>query len=204
MEPLPISVKNMETKKDLRKRAAVVRDNISALDRKQKSDLIMSQLLNSNLYRNADCVITYVSFRSEVDTISLIGDANKDGKTVFCPKVNGDSMSFFQVKDLSALRAGVFGILEPAGTEPVFSRKNFSDVIVLVPGLSFQPDGSRLGYGGGYYDRFLFENSSLIKVGLCYSEQLKENVIMDEHDMRMDYLVTENGIMDCNPTIGKK
>ena len=187
----------METKKDLRKEAAAVRDGISPLTRKTKSDRIAAILRGSDLYQKADVLITYVSFRSEVDTVPIIEHALVDQKTVFCPKVNGDRITFFKLEDLSDLKTGAYGILEPVGVEEPFIKENYKSPLILVPGLLFAPDGSRLGYGGGFYDRFLFENSSLLKVGLCYSEQIKDEVIMDTHDMRVDHLLTEECLITC-------
>ena len=187
----------METKKDLRKEAKAVRDGLSALTRRTKSEKIASNLKDIDLYQKADVLVCYVSFRSEVDTVSIIENALSDGKIVFCPKVIGDRMAFYKLEDLTELKTGAFGILEPTGKEEPFSKERYPNSMVLVPGLLFAPDGSRLGYGGGFYDRFLFENSSLLKVALCYSEQIREEVIMDPHDMKIDYLLTEEGLIDC-------
>ncbi len=187
----------METKKDLRKEAAAVRDGISPLTRKAKSDRIAAILRDSELYHNADALIVYVTYRSEVDTVPIIEYALADEKSVFCPKVSGERISFFKLTDLIDLKNGYNGILEPLGATELFTKEKYKNPLVLVPGLLFAPDGSRLGYGGGFYDRFLFENSSLLKVGLCYSEQIREAVIMDPHDMRMDHLLTEESLIDC-------
>ncbi len=159
---------------------------------KQSSDSrIAAAFLESDFYRECDELLVYVSFDIEVGTLEIIKTALKE-KTVYCPKcVFGTNiMEFYRIGSFDDLSQGSYGILEPCtGDRPVesFSKKS----LCVVPGLSFDNNGYRLGFGKGYYDRFLssFNGTS---VGICYENCLSESLPADEYDICVDHLITEN------------
>lgn len=157
-----------------------------------KSKQLFEQLSKQEIYQKANEIYSYVSFRSEVDTWDFHRKVLSDGKKLMLPKViSKTEMTFFEVADLNQLEKGYMGILEP-GLSCKKSQISFSNPLMLVPGLAFDPMFYRMGYGGGYYDRYLEKNKGrFITCGICLSLQLIENVPHEIHDFRMDYIVTE-------------
>jgi 5-formyltetrahydrofolate cyclo-ligase len=124
-----------------------------------------------------------------VRTDLLISEAKKLGKTVALPRVEGESISFYQHSDNDHLVKGRFGIMEPL---PQVGIKGID--LLVVPGIAFDRRGYRLGYGKGYYDKFLSKNPT-ISIGLAYSIQIVQIIPHGSHDRRMDLIATENGIV---------
>lgn len=135
----------------------------------------------------------YVSFGSEVDTKGLIEYSLNIGKRVAVPYCNGKNMLFYEIKSLSELSAGKFGIptVDISGKSPLVS---FDKALCIVPGICFDCYGNRIGYGGGYYDRFLSENS-VISLGVCYKKCLCSEIESEEFDIKTDYVLTEIGFV---------
>lgn len=113
------------------------------------------------------------------------------GKKVAFPRVEGSEMEFYEVTSLKDFQEGSFHVMEPVGGEPVAVQ----NALVLVPGLGFDSRGSRIGYGGGYYDRYFSRHPKHIKVGIAYAVQLVGELEVEEHDISMDGIVTEEGIL---------
>lgn len=187
----------METKERLRKQYTQIRNAIPNETRKQKSMVISEKLLSLSEYQNAENVLCYVSYQSEVNTLFLLERFMKDGKKVYCPKVDGKEMHFLRIRSRNDLFPGAFGILEPSVDAEAFSLKETGNTIVICPGLAFSENGGRLGYGGGFFDRFFAVFPSLLKIGLCFSEQIAEDMKMDSHDVRLDMLVSDTGVFSC-------
>lgn len=159
----------------------------------QKDALIFSKLINCPLYKNCNTVFTYVSSEIEVDTLTFIRYALKDGKTVAAPICNTEdcTMQFYIIKSLNDLEEGAYSIREPkAYCEKAFCDEN---TLCVVPGLSFDKKGYRLGFGKGYYDRFLsaFLGKTL---GLCYNECICEELIHNKYDKTVSAVIAENEI----------
>ena len=153
-----------EEKSIFRAAALEKRDSLTAGQRRDYSDRIIKKLTNLSCYREADAVLTYVSFRSEVDTIPLIEQAYADGKAVFAPKVTGKEMEFYRIFSLDDLSAGYRGILEPTGELSFYGRmtdRTSQTILVCMPGAAFDRARHRIGYGGGFYDRYL---SGLLRI----------------------------------------
>lgn len=200
-------------KKDVRKKVLAVRDAIPAADKVQYDASIWKIVMGTEEYREADAVLAYVSYKSEVDTTALIQQALADGKHVFVPKVSGSEMEFWRISSLEDLREGYKGIREPVQSVAFsdwISRHIGSKVLMWMPGVAFDRERHRIGYGGGFYDRYLdrlmkqSEQTTsedqvrtqaggfiLIKVALAYSCQVLERIPYEEHDVRPDMLVTE-------------
>ena len=159
--------------------------------------IITQNILDWDIYRECEALLTYVNFRSEVDTHEIIWDALLQHKKVYCPKVIGDDMLFYKINTLEDLKAGYMGIKEPKeGLEPFDYNDN--NVLMIMPGSVFDKDGNRIGYGKGFYDRFLAEchrkGCVPVTAALGFSLQIVESIPAEEHDYKADYIFTEKVI----------
>ncbi len=187
------------TKEELRRCFITRRDGLSAGQIEKFSTVIADKLYALDEYRTCRNLLIYASMRSEVMTDGIILDALKAGKNVFCPKVTdraGGEMKFVRISDISDLHTGYFGIREPSVPddyeEPLFDEK---DSLVIMPGVAFDRCRNRIGYSGGFYDRFLECHSGLKTVAICFECQISDEEIPGEaHDIRPMKLVTENNI----------
>ncbi len=243
-------------KKRCRAAALSRRDSMTAQQRRDCSDRIIENLTNQSCYQNADAVLTYISFRSEVDTIPLLKQAFSDGKAVFAPKVTGKEMEFYRIFSTDDLAAGYRGILEPAGglsfdvwitdqesqhhgsqqEKPAEAKKwtrmekpaaaemdedetAFTHILICLPGSAFDKTRHRIGYGGGFYDRYLSrlllgsENMDataqpqalakgtkhfrmkVMTAALAYDCQIFEEIPWEAHDMCPARIITESKII---------
>jgi len=189
-------------KSRLRREWLHARDQIPEETRQAASRQIASRLCRSVWYDWAECVLTYLSFRSEVDTRLLIEQVWQDGKKVLAPKVdrNRETMEFYEIHQWEDLATGPWGIPEPCGnTMPYADACCRCRVLLLVPGVAFDRRGFRIGYGGGYYDRFLMQSSlmrskkRLISVGLSFECQMVPEIPVEKHDLPVDGVLTEAG-----------
>ena len=131
----------------------------------------------------------YLSVRSEADTRTFLRWMLAEGLPAAVPKVSGKQMEFLRLLPETPFVPGCFGIPEPAGGMPVQEPG-----LMILPGLAFDRKGRRLGYGGGYYDRYLEGKKDFLKIGLCYSFQILEKIAAEDYDIPADGLVTEEGI----------
>ena len=188
-----------QTKAEVRTRALALRDGIPAEERMSRSEKIVKNLTDHPCYREAQALLTYVSFRSEVDTISLIEQAFSDGKAVFAPRVAGREMDFFRIKGLGDLAEGYHGILEPQSHITEVYEPFAGKAIMCMPGAAFDRAHHRIGYGGGYYDRYLSGLSGPAKDMICtaalaYDCQILQEIPWDSHDICPGWIVTETEI----------
>ena len=137
----------------------------------------------SDAYKNAKTIYGYLPYNQEVRTVPMLEQALKDGKKVAVPKVYGDEMKFLYLDDLSKVSKGYAGIPEPIADEPVADDKT---ALVLMPGLAFDPEGHRIGYGGGFYDKFLAAEPNHPTLALCYEFQMLPALDTEEHDIPVD------------------
>lgn len=184
----------------MRARALALRDEIPADERLRFSEKIVKNLTDHTCYRETQALLTYVSFRSEVDTISLIKRAFADGKAVFVPRVAGRDMDFFRIKALSDLEEGYHGILEPRNHIKEVYDPFVKKAIMCMPGAAFDRAHHRIGYGGGYYDRYLSGLSGQAKDMICtaalaYDCQILQEIPWDSHDICPEWIVTETEIL---------
>ncbi len=158
-----------------------------------RSDRIVVRLTGQEVYRRAGCVASYVSISNEVDTHSLIDLALDSGKRVAVPVVEPNrALIHREIRGLAELSPSGSGLLEPSGEDGAVVPPDAFDV-VLVPGLAFDRAGNRVGYGAGYYDRFL-AMAPAVKIGLAYDFQLFDRLPAGPRDIPMDVVVTESGI----------
>ncbi|MBQ6584181.1 MAG: 5-formyltetrahydrofolate cyclo-ligase [Alistipes sp.] len=174
-----------KSKSDIRRAAKSAVKALSAQQKADKSTLILSRIASSESIKSAKTVALYASLSDEVQSFELI-ELLSQTKRVVLPRVAGDDMDFYPYTP-SSLKVGAFGIEEPQGSEPISPDE--IDVIV-VPGVAFTTDGKRCGRGKGYYDKYLSRSGfRAIKIGVCYTEQLAEDIPNEPHDIVMDYMI---------------
>ena len=139
--------------------------------------------LASELYRNAKTIYGYLPYNQEVQTVPMLEQALADGKRVAVPKIYGDEMKFIYLTDLTKVEKGYSGIPEPILDDPVGDDPT---ALVLMPRLAFDKDGHRIGYGGGFYDKFLAAEPNHPTIALCYEFQMVENLPTEEYDIPVD------------------
>ncbi len=172
----------------LRQHYRALRDAIPAEVRAQRSQAILRMLLRIERFEHAGSVFVYVSTGSEVDTRGLITACWSAGKVVAVPRVSAEvgHMRPVVIQSLNDLSPGRYGTLEPTTHDYFDSTPD----ITIVPGLAFTRAGQRLGQGGGYYDRYLAKHPATYKIGLCFSEQLADELAINDHDVFMDEVIT--------------
>ncbi len=186
--------------KTLRREKLARRNQMKTAERQQKSNRITARLLPLLMEKNN--LFIYINFRSEVETISLINQLIAMGKKVTVPVtlLKESSLLAVQLTDPeSQLADGCYGIPEPTAVQVKKATVNPATIeTVLVPGSVFDKNGGRLGYGGGFYDRFLSEAApAATRIGLAFAEQLVDRVPVQPHDQFMDILITEEQIYNC-------
>lgn len=134
-------------------------------------------------YKEAKTIYGYLPYNQEVRTVPILQKALADGKKVAVPKVYGEEMRFIYMTDLTQVENGYAGIPEPVADGPVADDTH---ALVLMPGLAFDPEGHRIGYGGGFYDRFLAQEPEHPTVALCYEFQMLPNLETEEFDIPVD------------------
>lgn len=174
-------------KQSLREEFLNRRNNLNSI--LDKSKKIQSKLINLDLFKKCEFVFTYVNTGSEVITTDIINECLIQNKKVAVPKVlNKQKMIFVQIKSLDELVESKFGILEPISSNEILSNYK---TIFLVPALVFDFQNYRIGYGGGYYDRYLLNAKCLAKIGLGYDFQLVAKVPVTENDIPLDFIITD-------------
>ncbi|MCL2697374.1 MAG: 5-formyltetrahydrofolate cyclo-ligase [Oscillospiraceae bacterium] len=157
----------------------------------EKDSLILENLLSLKEFKEADLLLTYISTESEIDTRALINACFKQGKQVAVPKTDIREIVFHEIKSLSETVKGKFGIREPLKTCKIAQIS--SNTLCIVPALACNERGFRLGYGRGYYDRFLSGYSGKSAV-LCYNENIFE-IPVEPHDRASGMIITEGGTL---------
>ena len=152
----------------------------------EKSLRLGELFLQSEMYRSAKTVYGYLPYNQEVRTVPMLEQAIRDGKRVAVPKCYGDEMRFIYMDDLTKVEKGYAGIPEPIADEPVADDET---ALVLMPGMAFDPEGHRIGYGGGFYDKFLAEEPGHPTLALCYDFQVLECLETEEYDIPVDIVL---------------
>jgi len=183
---------NMDEKGRLRRLALSKRDAISAAVRESKSAAIAARLLALPEIAAAQTVMCYRSFRSEVSTDKIVENFRRMGKKLCFPLCEkAGIMHAYSPNDESAWKKGSFGIMEPVREASILIPPQDIE-LVICPLLSFDEAGHRLGYGGGYYDRYLPQCKRATKIAIAFEEQRLEQIPTDCFDMAMDMVITEN------------
>lgn len=183
-------------KKSIRKEILKLRDNLDLEKKECMDSVIESKFINSSQYIHAKNIFIYISYASEINTKNIIFKAINDGKKIYIPRTDAKTKNMDAVNIISfdKLVRNDYGILEPSKKE-LFIDPNELDLIV-VPGVAFDIKKGRMGYGAGYYDRYLKKIDKkhlkkISKVALAYDFQIIDEVPMDENDMPVDYIITD-------------
>ena len=179
----------METKKEIRTRLLRRRKELPVEERKRMSDEIRKRILRHPWFLEATSIYFYVSYLEEVDTRELLKEAIHMGKKVAVPKVHGREMDFYYIENFEELHPGMKGIPEPEGAKTHLASDE--SALILMPLVGFDAMRNRIGYGGGYYDRYLKKHPSHPTVGLAYSIQEVEELPIEETDRKPDRIITE-------------
>lgn len=167
------------------------------LEQKKEADLIIEKnFLDLSAFVDCKSIFIYVSMEDEVNTLDIISKSLELGKKVYVPKVHNETktMRALRIESLSDLNeSGAFGILEPSWEKE--ELKGAVDII-LTPGLAFDKKGGRLGYGGGFYDKFFKIHKESNRVVLSYEYQIVDEIPMEDYDERVNLIITEKNIYD--------
>lgn len=163
-----------------------IRDQKRAMTEEQivsKSEALGRLFVASEAYKQAKTIYGYLPYNQEVRTTAMLQQALDDGKKVAVPKCYGDEMCFIYLDDLSKVEKGYCNIPEPIADDPIADDPT---ALVLMPGLAFDPQGHRMGYGGGFYDKFLAAEPNHPTLALCYDFQMMEHLETEAHDIPVD------------------
>lgn len=181
-----------EKKQALRKHFLSLRESIPAEEAAEKSRRILSRLTSHPVYQKCTCLYTYVDFRNEVQTLPLIRQALAEGRPVAVPKTAGADMTFYYITDPAELTPGRFGILEPGRA---CEEAHAGDALLILPGAAFDRKGGRLGYGGGFYDRYLAAHPAHTLAALAYDLQIADELPTEPFDHRTPRIFTETALI---------
>lgn len=191
-----------EQKRSIRRAVLARRDALSGVARQRAACLIMERLLGHQWFYRSRILLCYVSYGSELDTHELIQEALRLEKEVYLPKVlPGHQMEFFRIEALDELQPGFHGIPEPPESSQIHrgipeteegaasataQYMDFGQALMVMPGVAYDPWGNRLGYGGGYYDRYLAAHPQFLtySIGIGHSCQLVEELPVEETDCK--------------------
>lgn len=189
----------IEEKKAFRKKMQRLREELPLQERAAADKKRNAQVLSWKRYQEAELLLFYVSYRSEADTRDLIRKALAEGRRVAVPRVEGEELTFYRITSFSQLAEGYRGILEPdvKCSEPVrYEDVPAERVLLFAPGCAFDKNGGRMGYGGGFYDRFLQKHPELYCAALAFEAQLVAKVPCEEWDRRVSCVITEQEITE--------
>ena len=173
-------------KQELRQAIRARKRAMTEEDILRRSEFLAEKFARSNAYRAAKTIYGYLPYNQEVRTVPMLRRALEEGKRVAVPKVYGDDMKFIYLDDLSQVAKGYAGIPEPVADGPVAQDET---ALVLMPGLAFDRAGHRIGYGGGFYDKFLAREPHHPTLALCYDFQVQEALQTEEFDIPVDTVI---------------
>lgn len=183
-------------KKEIRKDIISKRNSVDREIRQDWDKEILKSLINSKFYKSAKSIFTFISYGSEVDTIKIIEQALKEGKVVYVPKTYKDTkeMKAVKITNLTNMVKDKMGILEPVEVSEDSIGEHFD--LIIMPGVAFDSFGNRIGYGGGYYDKYLSNyKEETLKVALAYDVQMLNKIEIEDHDIKVNYIITEKNII---------
>lgn len=184
-------------KNEIRNNYIKLRNKLSSNDVIEKSGVIVDKIAGLSQYKSAEIIMAYMDFNNEVKTYEFLKKCISDGKRIALPRVvDLNDMIALEVKDLeNDLEPGKYGISEPKAHK--CSVVNPEDIdLVIIPGIVFDTNKSRLGYGNGYYDRFLINiKSNCIKIAFAFDMQIADCLPSLPHDIKMDMIITENRVI---------
>lgn len=188
----------MKGKEEIRNEIRYLKRNLTAKQIKEQSACIANNLCNTKEYQSAQVVYIYFSYNQEVITKNIIVHALAHGKKVAIPKVEKGKIVFYYMNGLEDVKVGYQGIYEPLQKQ----QANETEILMIMPGLAFDRKGNRMGYGGGFYDNYLLDNVSKIrvKIALAYDFQVIDQLNVEQHDQKVDIIITQSNIICCRDT----
>lgn len=191
--------KEFVSKQELRTRYLNYRNSLSIGERKEKSAEIRRLLKKEGVYQEARIILVYMDYRSEVMTTDLVGEllASRE-KRVFAPKVEGMDIRFYEVMGMEDFEDGYQGIREPKGESgKLFTAQTAEgeNCLLLMPGVAFDRERGRMGYGKGFYDRFLEAFPGVPSAALAFDCQIAKKVPIEAHDRKPDRIITNKGVI---------
>ena len=178
----------MISKLQLRKEIKNNKRQFTSQQLHELSFAVITRLLAHPRVKSAKTIMLYHSLPDEVDTHTIVDSLLMSGKTILLPRVTGEgTMELHRYNGPKDMQVGAYGIMEPTG--PLFT--DYADIdLAIVPGVAFDHDGNRMGRGKGYYDRLLPQLGCAYKIGICFDFQLVESIECEEHDIRMDEVIS--------------
>jgi 5-formyltetrahydrofolate cyclo-ligase len=186
----------MKMKDRLRKSIEKKRNTLSTSEVLEKSSRIKKRIFEMDLFRDAQTILFYVSYGNEVYTHDMIKESISLGKTVVVPKsvTKNNALILSRLTDWNNLEVGAYNILEPK-QESIEQVDVESIDLIIVPGVVFDESGNRIGHGKGYYDRLLNDSRNILSIGLAFEFQIVENIKSEQHDEKIDIIITEDRIV---------
>lgn len=186
--------RSRELKKELRSRILAARKELAPDEVEARSRRICGKITESDFYAKATDICIYMPIRNEVDVKMLIDVAFADNKRIWIPKVMGDEMIFNAYEEDKLEVSESFGILESTSETILMPHEN---TLIIMPGAVFDPEGGRIGYGGGYYDRYLEKHPECHTIAVGYEIQIVEEIPVEAHDVRPEAIFTESVVYKC-------
>ncbi|MBD7913968.1 5-formyltetrahydrofolate cyclo-ligase [Clostridium sp. Sa3CUN1] len=186
---------NKEYKKILRNKILSRRDSLNIKEKESIDNSIFNKLISTDLYKKSKSIFIYLSFDTEIDTKKIINRALQDKKEVYIPKIykKDKSMKAIRLNSFEDLNKNSMGILEPIDDSDYINKEEID--LIIVPGVVFDLNGNRIGYGGGYYDRYLEDIKKVSnKVALAYDLQIVDFIDPEAHDISVDYIITNTKV----------
>jgi len=186
-------------KDELRKNILQKRKDLSKIELMEKSNRIKNRLFEMNDFREAQTMLFYVSYNNEVYTHEMIKECLSNRKKVIVPKsdTTNNTLIISELTDWDDLELGAYNILEPKEQSIIEVDIDLIDLII-VPGVVFDIYGNRIGHGKGYYDRLLKRASNIPSIGLAFEFQIVKKIDAEEHDEKIDVIITEDRTIVCN------
>ncbi|MCF0228752.1 MAG: 5-formyltetrahydrofolate cyclo-ligase [Parasporobacterium sp.] len=184
-------------KKEIRSHMSEIKKSLTADEIRRQSGEMSAHLLKMDAFADADTVFAFLSFNEEIDTGIILEKAFAAGKKVAVPRIGKKGMEFCYISSINDCVPGYMGIREPSADTQV-SDGTEKNVFMIMPGLAFGKKGERIGYGAGYYDRYLAAHAgmNIIKAAVGYDFQLTDSLPSDEYDVLTDYVITPAGVFE--------
>lgn len=183
-------------KSKFREEAIAARNSLKPEEKEAMDESIRLKLSELEEYKDADTVLCYASYHSEVSTFSIMKMAIEDGKALYCPRVVGKNMVFLRIYAVEELQPGYNGIMEPLFSDAYTPSVGGKKSLFIMPGVAYDRTKNRIGYGGGFYDRFLgIHEEFLHTVALGYSCQVYDEIPSKSYDIKPHYIVTDKEVI---------
>ncbi len=179
------------SKKEIRDTVLDIRKSFDTGYLDRLSTIICNRVIKQNSYTNCKDLVLYMPINNEVNLDILLNKGFHDGKNIWLPRIINKNMEFYKYTSEIQLIKGAYGILEPDSEEILVPDNN---TLIIMPGAAFSEDMGRIGYGGGYYDRYLSKHPYCQTIAVCYSFQIMPMIPMDEYDIRPDMIISDDNI----------